>query len=202
MKGIVDLRFPIVNSQTVPVDHGYLLLAAASRLVPAIHHNPKIGLDLMRGVSVGNGKLLLSAQESFFTIRTPVEIVPQLLPLAGKRLNLGNTPIRLGIPQMNALMASTALVSRLVAISGYMEEEAFRLAINRQIAALKPTRSLEVGIGRRRVMSVRAATIVGFGVHLWNLTDVDSLTIQEYGLGGRRRFGCGLFRPVTQSERE
>ena len=40
-------------------------------------------------------------------------------------------------------------------------------------------------------------TIVGFALAIHDLTDEGSILLQESGLGGRRRMGCGFFQPIT-----
>jgi CRISPR-associated endonuclease/helicase Cas3 len=36
---------------------------------------------------------------------------------------------------------------------------------------------------------------VGFGLKVRDLCDDDSIKLQERGLGGKRRMGCGIFVP-------
>jgi len=54
----------------------------------------------------------------------------------------------------------------------------------------------KLGLGRRRVMRIKDKTIVGFQVVVAELTAEESITLQEHGLGGRRRMGCGIFVPL------
>lgn len=37
---------------------------------------------------------------------------------------------------------------------------------------------------------------MGFGLTVTNLNQIDSLTLQQEGLGGKRKMGCGMFVPV------
>ena len=39
--------------------------------------------------------------------------------------------------------------------------------------------------------------IVGFAVRVEDLTAEESIGLQEAGIGGRRRFGCGVFIPAS-----
>jgi CRISPR-associated endonuclease/helicase Cas3 len=50
-------------------------------------------------------------------------------------------------------------------------------------------------VGRRQVVKVKGVLIVGYEVGLSRLNPRESLVIQAAGLGGRRRFGCGVFVP-------
>ena len=58
----------------------------------------------------------------------------------------------------------------------------------------------EDGLLARRAMRVKSVTLTGYGVILDNLSERDSLLIQESGLGGKRRMGCGLFEPIGRGD--
>ena len=81
----------------------------------------------------------------------------------------------------------------------------FDAEIARQVAALDirgevlrvPKRSPE-GHGRdpsRRIVRVKGKRIVGYAMLATELTAEESIRLQERGLGGRRRMGCGVFVP-------
>ena len=54
-------------------------------------------------------------------------------------------------------------------------------------------------VGRRRIVTIAGARVVGFALDLSRLSEAASLTLQEQGLGGRRHMGCGLFLPTPTS---
>lgn len=101
--------------------------------------------------------------------------------------------IRLGAPTVMPLRPSAAVSARIVTIKGFMEPESFESAADRQLRTLNIDAS--ICVGNRKVFRVRERTVVGFSVTLTKLTPQDSLKVQGEGLGGRRRFGCGLFHP-------
>ena len=49
------------------------------------------------------------------------------------------------------------------------------------------------GEAKRRVVRVKGVAIVGYALIVAGLSAADSVTLQESGLGGRTRFGCGFF---------
>ena len=127
--------------------------------------------------------------------RLPQDHVSLLLKLAGKQLQLNGQAIRLGAPQINLLQPSSALYARIVTIKGYTKPEAFTDAVCRKLNELGIRG--EVVVGPRRVLKVGAHTIVGFGLAIHELSDDASMQLQEQGLGGRRKMGCGYFNPIT-----
>jgi CRISPR-associated protein Cas6 len=54
------------------------------------------------------------------------------------------------------------------------------------------------GLPRRRVVRIHGKAIVGFSVIVQGLTGEESLKLQEQGLGGRGKMGCGFFVPVKE----
>jgi CRISPR-associated protein Cas6 len=52
-----------------------------------------------------------------------------------------------------------------------------------------------VTIGKRRTFNVHGRQVVGYSVLVSELTAEESIILQENGLGGRRKMGCGFFLP-------
>lgn len=208
---VVDLAFSLRGRQ-IAVDHGYALFGAISRVLPELHGDANVGIHPIRGQLAGSRRLTLTGQ-SQMVLRLPAMRVPSALHLAGQQLDLDGATIGVGIPTVQALRPAPALVSRLVVIKGFLEPSAFLDAARRQIEALgvggrvalvarKLPESLDKQVGRaagepiRRTLRVRDKTVVGFALAVTELTADESIRVQEAGVGGRRRFGCGLFMPL------
>ena len=189
----VELKFPFTG-KTLPTDQGYAMYGAISRLVPEVHAADWFALETIPGTARGDGTTQLDPQGKL-RMRLPQEHVPLLLKLAGKQLHLNGQAIRLGAPNINLLQPSSALYARIVTIKGFTEPETFTDAVCRKLNE----RSIrcEVVIGPRRILKVGTHTIVGFGLALHELSDDASIQLQEQGLGGRRKMGCGYFNPIN-----
>jgi len=185
----VDLAFKLTGS-TVPVDHGYALYSAISRILPEIHGAKNIGVHPIRGTYSGNGELMLR-DSSRLVIRLESERIGEFLKLAGKRLEIDSHTLRVGIPEVRLLRPRTSLYSRLVTIKGFMEPPAFLEASRRQLEKIGA--KAEIQVGERRTFRVKDKQVVGFEVAALELDTEDSLRLQENGLGGRRHMGCGIF---------
>ena len=210
--GKVDIRFRLLGSE-IPADHGYLLFAAVSELVPAFHHDEEIGIHPISGRLIGNRQLAFT-ERSLLTIRIDSERVSQTLGLTGKALRIGPAVVQVGVPHVLALEPSPRLYSRLVVIKGFLEPDAFLEAAGRQLQALEIRGEVSLvpqlqiaaaNQGRtggsrspyvRRTLRIRDKEVVGFAVRAEGLTAEESVRLQEQGLGGRRRFGCGVFVPA------
>ena len=209
----VDLSFRIRGSK-IPVDHGYPLCSAVSRFLPFVHANECLGIHPISGRLLGDRFLALD-DRSRLVFRLGAYDISKILPLAGKRLDVGGCPILVGVPETLALSSATKLRSRLVTIKGFMELDPFLGAVLRQMDALgikgipSPIKRLapakkvddnndsnDLDPYIRRTTRIHDKTIVGYALEVSGLSPEDSLTLQQRGIGGRRRFGCGIFLPV------
>jgi CRISPR-associated protein Cas6 len=193
---VVDLAFRVTGIK-VPVDHGYALYSAISRLVPEIHEAKNIGVHPIRGTYGGNGELMLR-DSSRLVVRMESEQIGQFLKLAGKKLEIDSYSFRVGVPEVRLLLPRTALYSRLVTIKGFMEPAAFLEAAKRQLEKIRVQAELQ--IGERRTFRVKDKQVVGFEVAATGLDAEDSIRLQESGIGGRRHMGCGIFVPARAIE--
>src|SRR5262245_50006760 len=101
----IDVSFRIIGSQ-IPLDHGYQLYSSISRLLPSLHQAEWLAIHPINGFALGGHTLRLT-QRSRLQMRLPPERLPEVLPLAGKRLTLisgtQEHSIRLGVPEVYAL---------------------------------------------------------------------------------------------------
>jgi len=213
----IDVIFP-ANGSLVSRDHGYALYAAVSHIVPAVHQAKNVGIFPIRGTPAGNGTLLLSGRSNI-RFRLPVEQLPELLPLAGKAIEIDHHHVRLGVPHVAGLVPAPMLASSLVLIKladkgksadgGIVTPDAFLAAAQRKLIAMnihaepglqKIRTGLRIDQARRRVIRVKEQTHVGFAMIVQGLTAEESLRLQEEGLGGRRLMGCGLFLPAGRAQ--
>ena len=207
---ILDILFRVTGTEA-PADHGYALFGAISRILENsgdrwLHGNAAIGLHTIRGVPGAPGRYLLG-EGSRFGLRLPPELVPRSLKLAGRRIELDGCRLRVGVAQTRALVPATTLRSRIVTTRNGIDPARFDAEIARQAAALDihgrifrvPRRDERASAGRdpsRRVVRIRDKRVVGYALLATELTAEESIRLQERGLGGRRRMGCGVFVPV------
>lgn len=205
---VVDLSFRI-QGKTIPADHGYALYAAVSRIVAWVHQPEQkdLGIHPINGLLAGS-RMLQITPRSRLLFRLNSDHIKELLPLAGKELNLDGYKLRVGVPTVYALKPRATLRSRLVTIKHRMEPEKFLEGVQAELAKLNirgkpcliPRRAKADRLPRdpfiRRTVRIRDKEIVGYAVMVRELNADESLRLQETGIGGRRRFGCGIFTPT------
>jgi len=192
----VDLAFRLTGSK-VPVDHGYALYSAISRVVPEIHEAKNVGVHPIRGTYSGNGELMLR-ESSRLVVRLESDQIGQFLKLAGKKLEVDTCSFRIGVPEVRLLRPRAALYSRLVTIKGFMDPATFMEAAKRQVEKIEI--EPEIHVGERRTFRVKDKQVIGFELTVSGLDPEGSLRLQEIGIGGRRHMGCGIFVPNRARE--
>ena len=192
----VDLSFPL-RGERIPQDHGYPLYSAVAAVVEAgepewLHHQTDVAIHPVSGVYLSDGHLRLK-RGSAVRVRCHTDDLPRFLPLSGKKLELAGCSLRLGVCHTSALQPATTVYARRVTTRNGEDETRFVAEIARQLATLdirgKPVR------GQRRVLRIKDKTIVAHGLLVTELTADESIRLQEEGLGGRRKMGCGVFVP-------
>lgn len=161
----------------------------AVRILPWLDAEELAGILPLRG-SVSDGGLLLSLR-SKLVLRLPVELAVKADALAGQELHVGNCVLHLGSAAERQLQPYTTLHSKLV--QSEENEEVFLNAVAAQLQ--------EMGMnckwicGKRQTITGAAQTLPGYSLVLHDLNQEDSLQIQRVGLGGSRKYGCGIFVP-------
>lgn len=171
-----------------------------------MHGNPHIGLHTVRGVRTGNGRLIIGPNARL-GLRLPSNLLPRCLKLAGKSLELDGCRLRVGVGEAQTVTPAATLHCRIVTTKNGHDPGRFDAEIARQCTALgirdKVFRAPRVSgesDGRdpsRRIIHVKNKRIVGYAVLATELTAEESILLQERGLGGRRRMGCGVFVPLA-----
>ncbi|MEI7893887.1 MAG: type I-MYXAN CRISPR-associated protein Cas6/Cmx6 [Myxococcales bacterium] len=191
----VDVAFRAAEGP-VPLDHGYALFGALCRILGDLHGADWLAVHPLRGILLTGDEMALATKTPALQLRVTPDSIPTVFPLAGRTLDVAGAKVHVGVSSVRVLRPSPALQSRQVTIKGYTEEEPFRDRIDVALASMniEGQQALE----RRRVVSIDGRVVVGFGLAIRGLSEADSLHLQYVGLGGRRRFGCGVFHPVVQ----
>jgi len=202
---VIDLAFPI-KGEFISIDHGYGLFSALCRVVPSLHGDTKVGVHPIRGEFRKPGVLgLITA--SRLRLRLASEELAPYIPLCGANLEVDGYPLQIQNPVVETLQPVGSLASRLVTFRGSLtpdqaEAQARKALLDLEIAAtpmLVPSpHPKHPGEPIRRVLQISGKRVVGYAMRVVGLTEDEALKLQEIGLGGRRRMGCGVFVPYHE----
>jgi len=206
----IDLVFSLIG-QTIPLDNGYIVYSALSRICPAIHQLENISIHPIAGIPESSKQLRLT-QRSSLQIRLPVDLIPFIYEsLAGQTFSIGQNQFQLGIPEHNPLHPFPDLYSRLVIIRRFQEPQGFLEAAKRQLERLNIQGTITLstranGQPQCRQLTIKNQTgtfaVRGFGVQVTDLSTEDSITLQKYGMGGKQKMMCGVFVASRRNKRE
>jgi CRISPR-associated endonuclease/helicase Cas3 len=198
LEPFVELKFPVRGTE-LPADHNYGLYAAFVHQIPELRQQYDISILTVPGFGDKQGKILLTS-DSCLRIRVPISKIPLVYQLAGKQVTIGKHPISIGIPQASVLHPATNLRARIVTIKGYMQPDSFLAAARRQLSDSGISGEISIPADRsgnlsRKTIKIKCYTIVGFTTEVSGLSDADSIRLQQWGIGGKRHMGCGVFLP-------
>ena len=206
----VDLTFKL-RGAPIPLDNGYPIYAALSRICPPLHELNYIGIHPIAGIPTSN-KFLELIDRSRLKIRIHHQQILVIYPyLEGQAFQIGQNFYQLNIPDYKPLISSESLYSRLVIITGFQDSTTFIEAVQRQLDNLGVRGKIELltrqdGTPQRRQLTINKQgeqfKVRGFGVKISELNPEDSLILQEQGIGGKRKMMCGIFVPATRSKEE
>jgi CRISPR-associated endonuclease/helicase Cas3 len=206
----IDLVFSLTG-KTLPLDNGYIVYSALSRICPAIHELDNISIHPIAGIPESS-KLLRLTQCSKLQIRLPVDLIPSLYEsLAGQTFSISQNSFQLGIPEYNPLAPFPNLYSRLVIIRRFQESQSFLEAAKRQLEELNIQGTITLctrtnGQPQCRQLAIKnkngTFALRGFGVQVTDLSAEESITLQKYGIGGKHKMMCGVFVPSRCNKRE
>lgn len=185
----VDLCFRTMGA-LLPVDHGFALYGALTSVLPFVHEDDGLGLKLIRGRYVGEGMLDISPY-SELVLRISAERIGAFLSLAGKTLNVRGSRLSVGVPITRSIIPAAVLHSPLITTRNGHDQARFETELHHQMDRLGTHGRLS--IGRRRTFVVHGKQVVGYAVLVSELTAEESIILQEQGLGGRHKMGCGFF---------
>lgn len=195
----INVQFP-VQGKKLPAVHGYLLYSAISQAIPDLHETDWLGIEQISGFPSDKGVITLPNRGARLSLRIPADKFGEVIPLAGKRLEIDGHKIRIGIPIARPFTSASALYSRIVTIRGFTEIPGFLEAAKKQINELKIDTTLELPAEdmsrHRRIIIIKNRKIVGFSLIAKGLNEEDSLKLQTHGIGGKRSMGCGIFNPI------
>ncbi|MBD1891628.1 type I-MYXAN CRISPR-associated protein Cas6/Cmx6, partial [Coleofasciculus sp. FACHB-SPT9] len=139
----VDLTFKLRGSP-IPLDNGYPIYSALSRICPPLHELDSIGIHPIAGIPTSNNFLELTAQ-SRLKIRIHHQQIPLIYAyLAGQAFQIGQHCYQLDIPDYKLLTSSESVYSRLVIIKGFQDPTNFIEAVQRQLDNLEIQGKIEL----------------------------------------------------------
>lgn len=188
MSEMVDVVFDI-SGESVPVNYPFALWSELVRFVPELESESSVGVLPLRTTGSDCGMLL--PKRAKLAVRLPRSLAGQMASLSGQELDLGGSNLKIGNARLREIQPHSTIHAHLVA--GNKDEVVFVENVSARLADLGITASLICG--RQSSLLDGEQCIQGFSLVIHDLKPEDSLRLQYNGLGGDRKFGCGIFVP-------
>jgi CRISPR-associated protein Cas6 len=199
---VVDLSFSI-QAPTLPIDHACALSGRLREALPWLDEEEQAGIHLIHGAASGNGwyrpaetanALLHLSRRARMRLRLPRHRIDDARELTGKTLDINGHMLAVGKSEVLRLNALPTLFSRYVITREAVAEEEF---LEQTLAGLKALdidcRKMLCGI--THTFGFPEGPVFTRSLMVAELTPEHSIRLQQVGLGGGRKIGCGLFIP-------
>jgi CRISPR-associated protein Cas6 len=183
-----DLAFGLQGT-SVPAGYAFALWREVARCLPWLGEDGHAGILPLRAAA--SGSALLLPQRAKLVLRVKSELVPRAMALAGSKLDVGGSLLQVGEAEVRPLKPHPTLHAQLVESGcgeGVFLEEMGALLEEMEIAC-------RMICGKPQVLEDASQRVAGYSLVLHDLKPSGSLRILQAGLGGKRRYGCGIFVP-------
>jgi CRISPR-associated protein Cas6 len=200
----IEVAFP-VQGESIPTDHSYLLYAALTQQVPLFHHETGYVRFAPINGDCGEKGMIRLIGCSRLRIRLPADKIAVVLPLTGGTITVGQSRISLRPPVVVPIIPAPTLTAKFVTFKNSQTPQRFLEVARKKLDEIgilgEPGIPLiqqgeRAGEPRRKIIRIKGQRIVGYPLQIAGLTAEESLRLQEEGLGGRCRIGCGFFVPL------
>lgn len=200
---VLDVSFNI-SCKRLPHDHAWSLARAIEQSLPWFAEDPVSSVHTIHVAESGNGwlrpeesgeQLLIPSRRTRMTLRIPKERLEETLRLDGTTLDIGGYPLTVGKGKEKAFINAPVIFSRYVLSDEGEEENAFLQRMAGDIRELTGFKVKKMMCGKSHTVNTPDGPQFTRHLMIADLDSEPSIRIQQYGLGGGRKFGCGLFMP-------
>lgn len=198
---VVDIVYQI-DCRALPVDHAWALSQAVRTVLPWLEEEPRAGVHPIHVADSGNGwmrpenagDLLCLSRRTKLVLRVPRPRIDAAQALVGRQLDVAGHALRVDKASLRPLSAITTIFSRYVVSANDMDENAFLQAAVREMTAfgVNPKKML---CGIEKVIATPDRPVHTRSLMITELSQQESVLLQQQGLGPLRHLGCGLFIP-------
>ena len=198
---VVDIVYQI-DCRTLPVDHAWALSQAVCAVLPWLAEEPTAGVHPIHVADSGNGwmrpessgDLLCLSRRTKLVLRVPRQRIDAAQALIGRQLDVAGHALRVEQASQRPLSAITTIFSRYVVSANGLDENAFLQAAVHEMAVfgVRPKKML---CGIEKVIATPEQPVHTRSLMIAELSQQESVLLQQHGLGPLRFLGCGLFIP-------
>ncbi len=204
---ILDVLFEI-RCRELPVDHAWALSDALRKAAPWLDEDDRIAIHEIHVAGSQNGwerpdrdaaQQLLLSRRTKLIIRMPRDKVELAAGLNGVDIEVAGEPLSIGRFKTRELSKLNTLFARHIVTDTGDDENAFLEHIAGTLKA-RGIRIRKALCGILNEMDTPKGPVATRSLMLADLKTVESIELQEQGIGDYQKFGCGIFIPHKDIE--
>jgi len=199
---VVDVYFS-VKCKCLPLEHMHELAAGLYTVLPWLEHETSAGILPVAGSESGNGwvrsndpnELIYLSRRQKMMLRLPKEKLAAAEELVGKTISVAGNDLEVGKSVIKKLSDLPTAFCRSILVDEKMEENDFLQWAFEELKKMDiPVRKMMAG--KERVVQLpQGGERVTRSLMLAELKQIESVRLQQQGLGEGRKEGCGIFMP-------
>ena len=199
---IVDVFFN-VKCKCLPLEHMEALTTSLYTVIPWLEHEVVAGILPIAGSESGNGwerscdpeELIYLSRRQKMMMRLPKERLTDVENLVGKTINVAGYDLEVGKSSIKKLSDLPTAFCRSILVNDRMEENDFLQWAFDELKALDITVN-KMMAGKESVVQLpNQKERVTRSLMVAELKQIESVRLQQHGLGEGRKLGCGIFMP-------
>lgn len=196
---VLDVVYSI-SCKCIPTEHAHALSEALQQALPWLVEEETAGIHQVYGAESGNGwerpdtEVLYLSRRQKLTLRLPRTRLEEAKSLTGQTLDVGGHVLKVGDFTTRKLSVLPTLFARHVLGEDGQSEEEFMTQAVTQLQAMG-INVKKMMCGKESVIPLPDGILHTRSLMLADLELVESVKLQEMGLGAGRKLGCGLFLP-------
>lgn len=200
---ILDLSFAIQCKQ-LPLDHAWSLSQAIHAALPWFHEEDVTGVHTIHVAESGNGwmrpedgehQMLLPSRRTRMALRIPKHRLADAHTLTGKTLEIDGHPLTVGDAREKSLINASVIFARYVLSDMDEAEPDFLQRMAKEVRTIADFKVKKMMCGKSNTINTPEGILHTRHLMIADLDNDPSIRLQQYGLGGGRKLGCGLFLP-------
>jgi len=199
---VIDLSYA-VKCKCLPLEHMQELYDSLSHVLPQLKDDKFAGIHPINGAESGNGwerssdpnELIYLSRRQKLSIRISKDYLQDAEKLTGNTINVSGYDIELGKTSIKKLSDLPTTFCRSILVGNRMVEDDFLQWAFNELKSLDITVN-KMMAGKERVVQLpNGGERVTRSLMVAELTQAESIRLQQYGLGEGRKLGCGIFLP-------
>ena len=201
---IIDLVFSI-KCKTLPISHAWALSNEILKHLPWITEHEGSGIHPIHVAESNNGWMrpeedeegafLYPSRRTKMTIRIPSNKLEEAEKLKNTVLDIEGHPLTVGNSKKKSFTNASVISSRYVLSQENETEDEFLQRFAKEIEKKTNFKVKKMLCGKSHNIKTPDGTLKTRHLMIADLDSDTSIKIQQYGLGGMRELGCGLFLP-------